>query len=1186
MPSSLPSSLPTSPVRLSSPPARPRDSPLSQGSSGAKRTKSGHLCSLLSLGAPTSTIQANPHEKVADVVTGKDRGALTLSLTVPESCVLDLIECIRSDSVQEIDEQNFDLSFKRTSCRVGVNFQVDDLPDVTAVNVQDREKLDREKEDFCVFKPGMMNDNELDSYLQQVYDTVPVEAGDLVGVCDHTSHSGFSNLSLDLKQGSNIGGGGASFATGDNVSGCDKDNLQVMDVAEVKSRKPEWRIWNEKFRETRLRLPLNYNQIGGCGKATSVGVVVACEFDGDDSVKPSKVWIYNGGETHFSVSTNDIRLMTFTEDRALDVLHRSGYCSSQALQAVGRSCASGSFRDTIHWAPQDINNLNEVFKGASLDIYSMYVKVRDARLHWRRSKSTTVALSANAQVDARLCDLNQGRHITMKDAILFYILFLTTTARAEDVKIDNTLSLSQDMDPSSPIVDVKKCIKGPSQEAVFSIVLARAHRVDTKAKCTSGGIPNRWPQSLPFVAHNIYFVENSNTACICLGLEINSKENGKGDSKSHDSGVTLRVLPISSSSYQYPQKMSHTSLRPLSDTNILQISDSRSIDFVLAMKDYAEKDLRNHPECMWYTFPNFLMNLISQPNDWKAWRKQVEKAAASSLSNRSRRQVYLEALLNDEYQKAENRVLHTSLPWDDSVYEVEQSPSPAPKPSPSSSEAGDKRKRSGSVDESARVKLKSSKDGDISALDGLDIEQVEDKPLSFVMMDENIVPALNRGSKKKVSKQNEKVYEKKKKMSDHEAKIPKMKKTKLRVSDSPPPPPPINMSNLWWLSKCSLPCIFYGHPGDEYKDSFVVKPICCTTFHYELKVRANELEVLTEDRLKMCTDERTREFACALLGFIEWDTRRMNANKLKRYIGSGSESSNVTSWPEITDVDLLLDQSSGKKRGSKGESGVACLTAPYPWPDFIFDLIVYRNKWVVWKKKEERAMRGNSKNGARKQAYLSALIRDHKAFEAERKAEMGDIVEDMMGGTEKVSQSTDGTEDEVKVFVSPKAKKKRTIIESSSEEEEEDEQDESEEEDEEEESQSTSDGVYGSDNSTLESEKETDVGKSIIIGRAKDAPKVKEINLNFLDSDDEEEMEEEGAEGAVDSESEISEENLAPPLMNGTTADNPICILISDDDESDDEEIGISHAGKTSNPRFKTSGKSSGSSLFYRRNLI
>lgn len=363
MPSSLPSSLPTSPVRLSSPPARPRDSPLSQGSSGAKRTKSGHLCSLLSLGAPTSTIQANPHEKVADVVTGKDRGALTLSLTVPESCVLDLIECIRSDSVQEIDEQNFDLSFKRTSCRVGVNFQVDDLPDVTAVNVQDREKLDREKEDFCVFKPGMMNDNELDSYLQQVYDTVPVEAGDLVGVCDHTSHSGFSNLSLDLKQGSNIGGGGASFATGDNVSGCDKDNLQVMDVAEVKSRKPEWRIWNEKFRETRLRLPLNYNQIGGCGKATSVGVVVACESDGDDSVKPSKVWIYNGGETHFSVSTNDIRLMTFTEDRALDVLHRSGYCSSQALQAVGRSCASGSFRDTIHWAPQDINNLNEVFKG-------------------------------------------------------------------------------------------------------------------------------------------------------------------------------------------------------------------------------------------------------------------------------------------------------------------------------------------------------------------------------------------------------------------------------------------------------------------------------------------------------------------------------------------------------------------------------------------------------------------------------------------------------------------------------------------------------------------------------------------------------------------------------------------------------------------------------------------------------
>jgi hypothetical protein len=218
------------------------------------------------------------------------------------------------------------------------------------------------------------------------------------------------------------------------------------------------------------------------------------------------------------------------------------------------------------------------------------------------------------------------------------------------------------------------------------------------------------------------------------------------------------------------------------------------------------------------------------------------------------------------------------------------------------------------------------------------------------------------------------------------AKTSKGKKVKVSAPaprpSSPLPPPPINMTNLWWSSKFSLPCIFYGHTGDEFKDSFVVRPICCSTFHYELKVRVSELDVLTEDRLKMCNDERTREFASALLGFIEWETRRVKPNKKRKIskptnvlddINVGSSASeefgSTTSFSGASSSEEFI----GRRKDTKNRAdGVAGLSIPYPWPDFVYDLVVYRDKWAIWKKTVERSMRGNSKHGARKQAYQSA----------------------------------------------------------------------------------------------------------------------------------------------------------------------------------------------------------------------
>jgi HIV Tat-specific factor 1 len=625
----------------------------------------------------------------------------------------------------------------------------------------------------------------------------------------------------------------------------------------------------------------------------------------------------------------------------------------------------------------------------------MFVKVRDARMQWARSNKKSIAVSSNssttAQDDARMHDVKQGREISMRDVIYFYFSFLATTARVEDEKIDNTSNVSPRPENETDL-EAKKGNKGPNSREGISVplMLARAHRVDTKAKCTTGGVPNRWPLSIPYVAHNLYFIGNSNTACICLGLEISNKDFNKNDTKNHDLGVTLRVLPISLSSYQYQQNLSPPSIKALNDINLQQISDARLIDFLMAMKDFAEQELRENPECMWYTFPSFLTNLISQPNDWKAWRKQVEKAAAAASANLPRQQVYYQALISEKLKKNEDRVLHTSLPWDDSVYEVEVEPtfSPVAKALPPSGAAGEKRKRSDSSEELSKLKTKPNKS--VCNIPSVTVEVLGQDVKSNSQAELNCKPLKVKEKEIKLTKK-----------TTGGTQQPKGRKLKGKAvgprSCSPPPPPPINMSNLWWLSKSSLPCIFYGHTGDEFKDSFVVKPICCTTFHYEIKVRIQEIDILTEDRLKLCTDDRTRDFACALLDFIEWETSRVKLSRKK----SLSHESDIA---DESKADNVSTAGSWKPK----TSGVSRLSVPYQWPDFVYDLIVYREKWNVWKKKVERSMRGNSKNGARRSAYLSTLIQNHLDLETERR--MG-IEEDASNGSECEVDSTGGGPD-------------------------------------------------------------------------------------------------------------------------------------------------------------------------------
>jgi hypothetical protein len=353
-----------------------RNSPLSQasqpqGSGGLKRSKTGNHCSLMTLGAPHSTSISQPEakpEKSTSMVHVADDTSY-LSLTPTETCVLDLINSIRvmRDIVQVVDDEVL-IKFFRRSSRVGTNFQALDLPPnpeadgrsgtgsgsgvvATGEKTEVSSVIKAEAEKFNVFKPGVLSDQELDGYLQRVKESVPVELGDLVEAWKSPSPP--SSL---------CSGGGDSSSASDDKSASVRPAL--------------WRSWNETSRLRRLNMhhsrSRNQPSIRGSGVGAEVkapiGVVIACETDEtqvkdtDTDVNASKkVWIFDGKD-HFSVMARDVRLVTFSEDRALDLLHGCGYKVEQGLEAVRECGASGAFRDTVHWDVQDVNKFVEAFQ--------------------------------------------------------------------------------------------------------------------------------------------------------------------------------------------------------------------------------------------------------------------------------------------------------------------------------------------------------------------------------------------------------------------------------------------------------------------------------------------------------------------------------------------------------------------------------------------------------------------------------------------------------------------------------------------------------------------------------------------------------------------------------------------------------------------------------------------------------
>ena len=183
------------------------------------------------------------------------------------------------------------------------------------------------------------------------------------------------------------------------------------------------------------------------------------------------------------------------------------------------------------------------------------------------------------------------------------------------------------------------------------------------------------------------------------------------------------------------------------------------------------------------------------------------------------------------------------------------------------------------------------------------------------------------------------------------AAVPKKTRKRSRQTEPAsapvPPPPPVPVIptpsplNIYWLGKAQLPCLFYDDLERERGDRFNVLPVNCVTYQYYTQVTRQQVEPLTLTNLRRCTDEKTREFAAALIRFAQWD---LEANP--------------------------------QKLGEDVEYG----TAPplYQWPDFILDLMTRPREWGVWRKEvvrrhQQRGGTGLGSGGALALIYFEAL---------------------------------------------------------------------------------------------------------------------------------------------------------------------------------------------------------------------
>lgn len=506
-------------------------------------------------------------------------------------------------------------------------------------------------------------------------------------------------------------------------------------------------------------------------------------------------------------------------------------------------------------------------------------------------------------------------------------------------------------------------------------------------------LPNRWPPNLPTIQHNLYWLANSNTPCLCTGLSIRPKT----------SEAQLNMISINSEAHRMvvmPNKVV-----PLNDDVMKRSNDERSVAFASALMQFVEWEFEHHIPATsqlhkFYVYPPFVTQMLILTSRWLGWRKQADRHPRSA--SMSRRESYFHALIED-YQaipeaQHSDRYYNSALPWDDTPLSNEAF---------AEDSSGDDSDR-GDADGTSGIESFSERDDE-----GGDDNYFEGEETKSSFGPRQIVASSGRrpvgrplkkspsdGAMDTSSAGDEMdlfadqgglgAVPRKRGRPSLDSMLGKNSRSRTSlasdgdfsaaasVEDPRSKPPPLrSFYNLFWIPRSQLPCLYYDTPENRYKDKFKIIPICCLTYHYPFMVNSNtkgSIEPLRMDHLKRISDERTAEFAHAL---IEYARKENERRKTKLVSEMAADSDLVLGGPIGGEFEGVDDDAN-----SLHDASILQPCELFDWPDFILQLVNQPTMWHSWRKKAER-----SGAGLKRHQYLRALLITQDEAEEKEKAD-------------------------------------------------------------------------------------------------------------------------------------------------------------------------------------------------------
>ena len=522
--------------------------------------------------------------------------------------------------------------------------------------------------------------------------------------------------------------------------------------------------------------------------------------------------------------------------------------------------------------------------------------------------------------------------------------------------------MEKDADTITLSSNITRKKSSDSSAPVSSEVEKHQQERRTFVSADSSAQPMGWPKSLPIAPHNIYFAKRRNAPCICIDVDVYKDD-------------TVLVLNLCTASYNHVQPMQASLLEPISDELLRLCYDDRTAPFAVALMNFAAWELssdNNHVTIpshshlrKWYIFPSFIVKMVSHLPLLTEWRKQAERASRNSKANRS--VVYYNCLV-ENYKNLEEheiaaggRLDKFEYPWEAAYRE---------KLEEEEDEDGDEEDQVSAVAEEASAVVQVV-DEPSTILETPCSE--EDLPVvapTVAVPVEEVKPETC-GSKRALPEDVEQ-------SGEVEPPRPTQRLKLSKQDDIMASKQHISLS-IYWLDRSNLPCLYYDSKRNLNSDKIVVQPICCSTYHYYVTVTRSLIEPLTYENIKKCNDDRTIDFAGALMDFARWHLSTIsvpvtenagNNLETKDYSDVNADSddadtsnSGYTILPTARKNHYIVDIVSKSNKMSKR-------IRHYMWPSCILNLVTKPREFSAFRKDAERKKR----NEARKTQYFDALV--------------------------------------------------------------------------------------------------------------------------------------------------------------------------------------------------------------------